>query len=66
MYGSFRENKSNGKLKSTVNFADEFKDYPNVNDLPENLEDALDKYLSLKEASKIQILTTILMTAFPT
>ena len=45
--GSFREDKSKGKLKSTICFADEFLNAPNFNDFPEKREDSLDKHLPL-------------------
>ena len=47
--GTLRLDKSKGKLKNAVCFADEFKDAPNYTDIPENPEDALDKQLPLQE-----------------
>ena len=47
--GTFPPDKSKGKLKKNVCFADEFKDAINYNDIPEDTDDALDKHLPLEE-----------------
>ena len=62
--GSFREDKSKGILKSTMCFADGFRNSPNANDLPDDVDDPLDKYLPLQNASKHQ--HRIVMLTSPT
>ena len=52
--GSFWEDKSNGIMKFTICSADEFLNAPNVNDLPEDADDPLDKHLPLQILPKIK------------
>ena len=48
--GSFRSDKSRGKQSAPVFFADEFKDASNVNDVPEDIHDPLDRHLPIQDA----------------